>query len=436
MRDARLKEIASVRTSNVDKKSVDSQEPVQLCNYTDVYYHDYITPSIKFMSATATRDQVASFTLQRGDVLLTKDSETSDDIAVPALVTEDLFGVLCGYHLALVRPHPNFVDSRFLHRALSTRYVNRQFQIGATGVTRYGLRTDVIRDVRIPFPDLEAQRLISDFLDRETHRIDALVDAKRRMIERLKEKREALTLTAATGSLDHNTTRKTSVPWAPYLPDHWREALLNKVARMGSGHTPSRSHPEWWENATIPWVTTGEVHQIRDDRIEYVTDTRENISFVGLANSAAVLHPENTVFLSRTASAGFSGIMGADMATSQDFVTWTCGSQIEPRFLLLCLRAMRRDLLERLAQGSTHKTIYMPDIASIKVPLPPLDEQRAIVDRFWRVASKIDVTVDGLSNQLNLLAEYRQALITQAVTGQLDEATLKGDRPIGEVIPE
>ena len=61
--------------------------------------------------------------------------------------------------------------------------------------------------------------------------------------------------------------------------------------------------------------------------------------------------------------------MGSDMATSQDFVTWTCGPLLEPRFLLLCLRAMRRDLLERLAQGSTHKTIYMPDIESIRVPL-------------------------------------------------------------------
>lgn len=108
------------------------------------------------------------------------------------------------------------------------------------------------------------------------------------------------------------------------------------------------------------------------------------------------------------------------MATSQDFVTWTCGPLLEPRFLLLCLRAMRTDLLERLAQGSTHKTIYMPDIKSIRIPLPPLEEQRQIVTRTWDEIRRIDDVVDRLDSQVQLLREHRQALITAAVTGELD----------------
>jgi type I restriction enzyme S subunit len=159
---------------------------------------------------------------------------------------------------------------------------------------------------------------------------------------------------------------------------------------------------------------------MREDRIEYITETREKISELGMANSSAELHPSGTVVLSRTASAGFSAIMGKDMATSQDFVTWTCGPLLDPRYLLLCLRAMRHDLLGRLAQGSTHQTIYMPDIESIRIPLPSLEEQRAIADAVWRWLRKIDRIVNLLNRQIELLTEHRQALITAAVTGQVD----------------
>ena len=111
------------------------------------------------------------------------------------------------------------------------------------------------------------------------------------------------------------------------------------------------------------------------------------------------------------------------MATSQDFAAWTCGSKLDPRFLLLCLRAMRPDLLGRLATGSTHKTIYMPDIQSLSIPLPPMEEQAEIVGAVWQVLSALGTAQDRLREQVDLLAEHRQALITEAVTG---EFTVRG----------
>jgi type I restriction enzyme S subunit len=193
--------------------------------------------------------------------------------------------------------------------------------------------------------------------------------------------------------------------------------LVKLVAKLGSGHTPSRSHPEWWIDTTIPWITTGEVAQLRSDDTEYIQDTREKISEVGMMNSAATLHPKDTVVLCRTASAGYSGLMGRAMATSQDFATWTCGPELRPRFLLLCLRAMRRDLLGRLAMGSTHKTIYMPDIESIKVPLPPLSDQDALVDAAYERHGTLKAARDQITHQIALLEERRLALISAAVAG-------------------
>jgi type I restriction enzyme S subunit len=109
--------------------------------------------------------------------------------------------------------------------------------------------------------------------------------------------------------------------------------------------------------------------------------------------------------------------MGEDMATSQDFATWTCGSQLDPFYLLWCLRAMRADLLGRLAMGSTHKTIYVPDLQMLRIPLPPLDEQHQIIKEIHSSNAMIDGTVDVIDRQIELLAERRQALIAAAVTG-------------------
>ncbi|MET7809616.1 restriction endonuclease subunit S [Streptomyces sp. NPDC005395] len=181
------------------------------------------------------------------------------------------------------------------------------------------------------------------------------------------------------------------------------------MARLGSGHTPSRSKPEYWENCTVPWITLADVWQLRDGRTNVITETKEMVSPLGLANSAAVKHPAGTVILSRTASVGFSAIMGRDMATSQDFATWTCGPKLDSRYLLHALRGMAPDL-KRVATGSTHKTIYMPDIEQLRVPLPPLGEQRRIADFLDGETARIDRLASLYSQLISRLAEREHAV--------------------------
>jgi type I restriction enzyme, S subunit len=311
---------------------------------------------------------------------------------------------------------PSSIDPRYLRYWLSSVDLAPLANPGPVP----SLDDDALRDLRVPIADVAEQRAIAAYLDAETARIDRLVHAYQELARAIRERRATLTWVGVSGGPVDAHRRRSSVPWLDAVPDRWQDVKLTLVARLGSGHTPSREHPEWWTNCTIPWVTTGEVWQIREDRIEYLTETREMISEDGLANSAAELCPPDTVVLSRTASAGFSAIMGRDMATSQDYVTWQCGPLLRPRYLLLCLRAMRRDLLERLAMGSTHQTIYIPDIQSIRVPLPPLEEQDEIVDWVWKQLHPIDATLDVLARQTNLLFERRRALITAAVTGQLE----------------
>ena len=183
---------------------------------------------------------------------------------------------------------------------------------------------------------------------------------------------------------------------------------------MKTGHTPSRSNPDYWENTTIPWFTLADVWQIRDGHRPYLGETANCISELGLENSAAELLPAGTVVLSRTASVGFSGIMPYPMATSQDFWNWVCGPDLLPEYLNYQLRSMAPEL-RGLNMGSTHQTIYKADAAGIDVVVPPLDEQLAIVDFLDRETARIDTLIEEQQWLIDLLRERRGAAIESAL---------------------
>ncbi len=213
--------------------------------------------------------------------------------------------------------------------------------------------------------------------------------------------------------------KPSGVEWLGEVPEHWEVKPIRKAARLESGHTPSRNHPEYWENCTVPWFSLADVWQIREERRDVIVETKEKVSELGLANSAARRLPAGTVMLSRTASVGFSAIMGVEMATTQDFANWVCGDELLPKFMLHVFRSMQGEF-RRLMMGSTHNTIYMPDIQAFRFALPPLPEQRAIAAFLDRETAKIDGLVAEQQRLIELLKEKRQAVISHAVTKGLD----------------
>jgi type I restriction enzyme, S subunit len=294
-----------------------------------------------------------------------------------------------------------------------------------TGSTFMELGNEALMSFGIPARSTEEQQRIADHLDDQTTRIDRLISGRQQQIGSVTEAIGAFAFAAVTGQA-RSERESSGIPWAPSLPVGWGSPRLNQVARMGTGHTPSRSVPRYWVDCDIPWLTTTDVHKFRKDEIDTLDETEIQISGLGLANSAAVLHPQGTVALSRTASAGFSIVMGREMATSQDFATWTCGPALDSRFVLWCLRAMRRDLLGRLAMGSTHKTIYFPDLMSIRVPLPPLAEQRDAVAAITGFAADARGAKAEIARSIDLLQEFKRSLISAAVSGEFDVSAASG----------
>ncbi|BBL58857.1 hypothetical protein MKFW12EY_24700 [Methylomonas koyamae] len=197
-----LKHIADVRFSGVDKHSHDNEIPVRLCNYTDVYKNNEINAEMALMQATATPSEISRLTLQAGDVIITKDSETPEDIAIPAWVPESLPGVVCAYHLGLLRPDLNQLKGEFLFYAIGSSQVAEQLHVLATGVTRYALSKHDVKNAVIPLPPIEEQKSICTWIKNESGPLDDAIRSASEEIKLILEYRDRLIADVVTGQID------------------------------------------------------------------------------------------------------------------------------------------------------------------------------------------------------------------------------------------
>ncbi len=190
----KLGEVCKVITSNVDKKTSPDEIPVRLCNYMDVYKNYYITSSLNFMEASATINEIEKYQLKLHDVLLTKDSETADDIANSACVLDASDHLLCGYHLAILRPKKQ-LHGPYLNFALHTPRIRYEFSRQANGATRFGLTMSAYNMVELPFPPMEEQQQIADTLSTAQQEIKLL----KQIAEKYKAQKRGLMQKVLTG---------------------------------------------------------------------------------------------------------------------------------------------------------------------------------------------------------------------------------------------
>src|SRR3989344_1327833 len=183
----RLKYVAIVQPSNVDKKSFDDETEVFLCNYVDVYKNELISSKIDFMKATANKDEINKFLIKKGNVLITKDSEEHTDIAVPALVTENFEKVLCGYHLSQMIPNESQLLGAYLFELFRSKRFNTQFIVAACGVTRFSIGSYDVTNAYISLPPIKEQQQIVNHIQSETTKINQTINKIQREIELLQE---------------------------------------------------------------------------------------------------------------------------------------------------------------------------------------------------------------------------------------------------------
>lgn len=361
-----------------------------------------------------------------GDVVIAKITPCFEN-GKGALVSGLLGGVGFGTtELIVVRPHEGRAIGPYLHWLFVSpdfRNTVTAAMYGAGGQKR--VPDEFVRDFMVALPPPAEQSAIAAFLDRETGKIDALVAEQERLIALLKEKRQAVISQAVTKGLDPNAPMKDSgVEWLGLVPAAWDVKRVKHVARLESGHTPSKQFPEYWEDGDIEWVSLNDSKHLAAH--DYISETAVRITKLGMENSSARLLPGGAVVFTRDATIGLAAITAKPMAVSQHLIAWCPSAAILDRYLLRVFNVMK-PYLDAFTFGATIKTIGMPDVRKLMTPVPPVEEQQRIIDFVDKATAKLDALTTEAERTIGLLKERRAALISAAVTGKIDVRGLVPD---------
>jgi len=416
-----LKFVATVKFSSVDRHEFDDEIKVSICHYPDAYKNEKIDKFSKLSSGTCSKMEEESFALKQGQVIITKDSETPDDIGIPTYVTENIPNSVCGYHLAILESKDKAFDTRFLFRYLQSKPVGYYFEINSNGVTRFGLGKPTILNLKVPVPPVSEQTQIASYLDYQTGIIDALISKKEKLVELLKEKRHAIINEAVTKGLNPAAKMKDSgIEWLGEVPEDWKVTRLRFLGRCQNGVSqsgdyfgegdPFVSYSDVYKNDALPFNVNGLAKSTDSDKENYsvvegdvfFTRTSETIEEIGLS-STCLKTIDNAVF------AGF-------LIRFRPF-----SDVLKKEFS----RYFFRSLIPRLhfvkeMNLVTRASLSQELLKSLPICLPSLNEQTAIALFLNNQTITLQESIQKINTAIDKLKEYRQSIISEAVTGKVD----------------
>lgn len=386
---------ADVRPSNVDKKSNPGERAVRLVNYTDVYYNQIITSDLELMAASASDEHIERFRVLPGDIIITKDSETPDDIGIPAQVGSADDDMVCAYHLTLLRPWSGRVCSRYLYWALESNSTKGYWLTSSFGVTRYSIGSGVVSRLPIGDVDLDTQRAIADYLDRETGEIDA-------MIEKMDELAETLRV------------RCTGVASSLYLRGYERVKLKWVISevdeRAGS------------QNQGLPLLSVS-IHQGVQSREESTSNQKASLD---LGKYKVARHGQIALNRMRAFQGGLGRVF-MDGLVSPDYAVLEANDRLStvwaeyvmrtPEFIALMTQRLRGIGAADQSNVRTPR-INVSDLVELTIPLPERREQERVIVELDEITGRIDAMLAKVAKLKSLLIERRAALITDVVTGR------------------
>jgi len=391
-----LSGVAEVIVSNVDKKTNHGELPIQLCNYTDVYYNPYIVADMGFMKASATENEIEKFALKKNDVIITKDSETPDDIAVPSLVVEEIPGVICGYHLAILRPNEHRLVGGFLGALLRLQTMRHYFFTLANGVTRFGLSIDAISNAHLPLPPLSEQRKIAEILSTW----DRAIAQTRRLLDACKRRKQGLMQKLLTGTWRFPEFGKPAENGK--LPDGWikksAEDVFENISKKKCGHLPVLS------------VTQDEGVVLRDS-----LDRKINMSDSNTGGYKVVESGDFVISL-RSFQGGleYSAVRGI---VSPAYLVIRPIIEIDSHFFKYHFKSY--EFIGRLASTvigiRDGKQISFEDFQFLIFPFPPLPEQEKIAS----ILAAADKEITTLQKSLDKLQQQKRGLMQKLLTGEI-----------------
>ena len=411
-----LKNLGHFASSGIDKKTIEGEPLIQMVNYTDIYGNEtrIINSDRDFMTVSCPAWKIPESNLIKGDLVFTPSSETIEDIGLSALIFENLNNTVFSYHVVRFRFSKPF-DHGFKKYLCNNNFVLQQFSSAAKGTTRQILDRNDFKSIHVVVPSVEEQKKIADFLDRETAKIDEMVAKKQKMMELLKEKRQAIITHAVTKGLDPKAKMKPSgIDWLGDIPVGWEMKRAKYLGRaiIGLTYSPDEVVNEG-EGVLIlrsSNIQNGLV-ELNDNvyvKKEIPEDlfTKSGDILICSRNGSVRLIGKNILIDESTENLSFGAFMTIFRSRNYEFLYYFFNSSL---FISQT----------GLFSTSTINQLTTSILDNLEIPTPPSDAQQKIVKFLKSGTAKIDEMMKKVEIQISKLQEYRQALITDAVTGKI-----------------
>ena len=399
----RIKYISHIQYSNVDKKSYEGQKEIFLCNYVDVYKNEYIDKSIKFMKSTASYEEIKKFTLRQDDVLFTKDSESFDDNVNPCLINDKLKNVICGYHLALVRPNKNKLIGKYLFRALQSVNYNYYFAVNSKGITRVGLGLNIAKDAKIYLPPLNIQFKIVNFLDTKTQKLDNEISLLEQKIKKYQELKQTLINESVLRGLNKDVELKNSeIAWLGNIPKHWNvKRLKDFIIYTIGGAVIDVSY--WGEGNELTY-TAGK-NPVMSNFDEFPDRKRTK---------------SNDILIARNGD-GFIHIPKLNSIFTNVVQLVRLNKKVDVRFIRYSLENVKFHI-NQTSNGDFIASLNKEMWFNSFIMYPSFEEQVEIANYLDEKTINIDKVIKTIGTKIELLKEFRKTLINDVVIGKVKVA--------------
>jgi type I restriction enzyme S subunit len=408
--------VADIRFSNVDKKSYASEKPVRLCNYTDVFDKEYVRGDEDFMHATASEGEISRFAVKAGDVIITKDSETPDEIGVPAAVLEAPNDLLCGYHLALIRPRADQVDPVFLAKQLAHTRISRYYARLANGLTRYGLTNAVVENTPVWLPDLAEQHRAAAIL----RGIDRAIGKTEALIAKLKAIKQGLLHDLLTRGLDDNGELRDPEKHPEQFkdtplgrrPSEWAVTTLGGVVQFCPGY----GFPEKFQGqkeGDLPFFKVSDMDSPGNDPL--LTRASHYVSRDLAQRNGWKPLPQNAVAFAKVGAALLLNrrrILGQSSLIDNNMMVAIAGPEVRETFIYWWLQTID---FGAVAQTTALPSVNQTQLGRIVFVKPPLDEQ----DRLVSAISSHDLRIRAEEAYLSKLKAIKKGLMQDLLTGRV-----------------
>ena len=415
----KLSDVAQVEISSVDKKTKAGEIPVRLCNFTDVYHNWAITSDMvdSFMEASANPNEIEKFTIKKGQVAFTKDSETRNDIGISTYIADDFYNILLGYHCALITPDETKLCGKYLNAFMHSTYIQKYFENSASGSgQRYTLSLETINSMPILLPSLDKQKRIGEIFTLLDNRIK-LNRAVNQNLEAMAKQlydywfvqfdfpnEEGKPYKSSGGKMVWNKKLKRKIPAS------WENKNIEDIADVYNGATPSTINEQNY-GGDIVWITPKD---LSDQNQKFVYQGERNISQAGYNSCSTHLLPPNTILMSSRAPIGLLSIAKTELCTNQGFKSFVPKAENISTYLYYYLNIHIKQI-EQLGTGTTFKEVSREDVLKFPI-LKPSD---AILDLWEKQVSALNNKQFVIQKENEFLTKQRDEILPLLMNGQV-----------------